>query len=146
MSICAHGSRLRRLAIPAFGLIGVWLVAITVTAVWDVHWFWRDRLKISRCVHGFTVLVARASGVRLHRRRLGGDQAAGFGIVDIVRFRYDTWWFGLFNGVRLGLCHQLVFTAHRQRPAARTGRCCSGRSASPAVGSGITWLDGRRAR
>lgn len=116
------GSRLRRLAIPAFGLIGVWIiVGIVTTAVWDVKWFWQAiKLVISPLwfMGVYLVLVALLPvALWLHRRF---DSAvivvlAGLaGIVDIVRFRYNEPWFGLFNMVLVwGLCHQLGFFYER---------------------------------
>ena len=123
------GSRVRRLAIPSLALLGVWIViGIVISFVFDVQWIWRAVILVVSplwfiAVYLMLVLLLPVA-LRLHARF---DSivlvvlAGAAGAVDIIRFRYDVEWVGLFNMVLVwGLCHQLGFFYERIVAARRT--------------------------
>jgi peptidoglycan/LPS O-acetylase OafA/YrhL len=123
------GVRLRRLAVPALALLGVWIViGIVVSAVWDWAWTWQAvKLVVSPLwfmgVYLVLVLLLPAA-LWLHQRfdTIVLVTLAGIaGLVDVVRFRYDVPAFGLINMVVVwGLCHQLGFFYDRIVTSRRT--------------------------
>ena len=131
----SSASRLKRLAIPTFALLGVWIViGIVVSAVFDWHWTWRAvKLVVSPLwfmgVYLMLVLLLPVA-IWLHERfdTIVLVMLAGVaGLVDVIRFRYDVAGLGLINMVVVwGLCHQLGFFYDRivaARGARSTGRC-----------------------
>ncbi len=123
------GSRLKRLAVPTFALLGVWiLVGIVVSAVFDWNWTWQAvKLVVSPLwfmgVYLMLVLVLPVA-IWLHERfdTIVLVTLAGFaGLVDVARFRYDVPFVGLINMVLVwGLCHQLGFFYDRIASSRRT--------------------------
>jgi peptidoglycan/LPS O-acetylase OafA/YrhL len=123
------GVRLKRLAVPTFALLGVWIViGIAVSAVWDWTWTWQAiKLVVSPLwfmgVYLMLVLILPAA-LWLHERfdTIVLVTLAGIaGLVDVVRFRYDLPAFGLINMIVVwGLCHQLGFFYDRIVSARRT--------------------------
>jgi peptidoglycan/LPS O-acetylase OafA/YrhL len=123
------GVRLKRLAVPTFALLGVWIViGIAVSAVWDWTWTWQAiKLVVSPLwfmgVYLMLVLILPAA-LWLHERfdTIVLVILAGIaGLVDVVRFRYDLPAFGLINMIVVwGLCHQLGFFYDRIVSARRT--------------------------
>ena len=123
------GVRLKRLAVPALTLLGVWIViGIVVSAVWDWTWTWRAvKLVVSPLwfmgVYLMLVLLLPAA-LWLHERfdTIVLVILAGIaGLVDVVRFRYDVPAIGLVNMIVVwGLCHQLGFFYDRIVAARRT--------------------------
>jgi hypothetical protein len=120
---------LRRLAVPALALLGVWIViGIAVSAVWDWNWTWQAiELVVSPLwfmgVYLVLVLVLPVA-LWLHQRFdtiVIVTMAGVAGLVDVVRFRYDLPAFGLINMVLVwGLCHQLGFFYDRIVSSRRT--------------------------
>ena len=123
------GVRLKRLAVPTFALLGVWIViGIAVSAVWDWDWTWRAvKLVVSPLwfmgVYLMLVLILPVA-MWLHVRfdTIVLVTLAGIaGLVDVVRFRYDLPAFGLINMIVVwGLCHQLGFFYDRIVTSRRT--------------------------
>jgi Acyltransferase family len=123
------GVRLKRLAIPALALLGVWiLIGIIVSAVWDWAWTWQAvKLVVSPLwfmgVYLMLVLTL-PTALWLHERfdTIVLVTLAGIaGLVDVVRFRYDVPAIGLVNMIVVwGLCHQLGFFYDRIVAARRT--------------------------
>ncbi len=123
------GIRLKRLAVPALSLLGVWiLIGIIVSAVWDWAWTWRAvKLVVSPLwfMGVYLVLVVLLpAAIWLHERfdTIVLVTLAGVaGLVDVVRFRYDVPAFGLINMIVVwGLCHQLGFFYDRIVTSRRT--------------------------
>lgn len=121
-------SRLRRLAVPAFALLGVWIVlGIVLGAVFDLPWLGRAIVLVVSplwFIGVYLMLVAVLPvALWLHRRfdsTVLVFLAAGAGAVDILRFRYDYTWLGPLNMLLVwGLCHQLGFFYERLVHAAR---------------------------
>lgn len=123
------GVRLKRLAIPTFALIGVWIIiGIVISAVFDLRWAWRAVVLVVSplwfmMVYLVLVLLLPVA-LWLHRRF---DSvvivvlAGGAGLVDVVRFRQDVPALGLVNMVLVwGLCHQLGFFYDRISAARRS--------------------------
>ena len=112
------GVRLKRLAIPTFALLGVWVViGIIVTSVFDADYMWRAvKLVVSPLwfmgVYLMLVLILPVA-LWLHKRfdSVVLVVLAGVaGLVDVIRFREDIPALGLINMVLIwGLCHQLGF-------------------------------------
>lgn len=123
------GVRLKRLAIPTFALLGVWIViGIVISAVFDWDWVWRAvKLVVSPLwfmgVYLMLVLFLPVA-LWLHQRfdSVVLVALAGIaGIVDVIRFRNDLWAMGLINMVVVwGLCHQLGFFYDRIAKSRRT--------------------------
>lgn len=121
--------RLKRLAIPTFTLIGVWLVfGIVTTIVFDLNWMMRGVILVISpfwfMVVYLMLILLLPVAIYLHRRF---DAAvvvalAGLaGVVDVIRFRLDVWAVGLINMVLVwGLCHQLGFFYQRITNGRRT--------------------------
>lgn len=120
--------RIKRLAIPALALLGVWTAAgIALGIVFDLEWIGRAvELVVSPLwfMGVYIVLVALLPVfLWLHER---WDSvvlvflAATAGAVDILRFRYDLDWLGWVNMLAVwALCHQLGFFYERLVNAAR---------------------------
>jgi len=112
------GVRVKRLAVPALALLGVWIIiGIVLTAVFDRDYTWRAiKLVVSPLwfmgVYLMLVLILPV-GLWLHKRfdSVVLVVLAGLaGLVDVVRFRQDIPALGLINMVLVwGLCHQLGF-------------------------------------
>jgi peptidoglycan/LPS O-acetylase OafA/YrhL len=110
--------RIRRLAVPALALLGVWIaLGITLGQIFGGRWIKRGvYLVVSPLwfIGVYLMLIALLPfALWLHRR---WDMivvvwlAAIAGAVDIVRFRYHHEWLGMVNMVAVwGLCHQLGF-------------------------------------
>ena len=123
------GVRLKRLAIPTFALLGVWIViGVVVTAVFDPSYVWQTvKLVVSPLwfmgVYLMLVLLLPVA-LWLHERfdSVVLVVLAGLaGLVDVVRFREDVPWLGLVNMVLVwGLCHQLGFFWERIVAARRS--------------------------
>ena len=123
------GVRLKRLAIPTFALLGVWIViGIIVSSVFDQDYMWRAvKLVVSPLwfmgVYLMLVLILPVA-LWLHRRfdSVVLVVLAGIaGLVDVIRFREDIPALGLINMVVIwGLCHQLGFFYDRIVRARRT--------------------------
>ena len=123
------GVRLKRLAIPTFALLGVWVViGIIVTSVFDSDYMWRAvKLVVSPLwfmgVYLMLVLILPVA-LWLHKRfdSVVLVVLAGVaGLVDVIRFREDIPALGLINMVVIwGLCHQLGFFYDRIVAARRT--------------------------
>ena len=123
------GIRLKRLAVPALSLLGVWIpIGIIVSAVWDWAWTWRAvKLVVSPLWFMGVYLVLAVllpAAIWLHERfdTIVLVTLAGVaGLVDVVRFRYDVPAFGLINMIVVwGLCHQLGFFYDRIVASRRT--------------------------
>jgi len=120
--------RIKRLAIPALSLLGVWIAAgIALGAIFDLHWIGKAVLLVVSplwflAVYLMLVLLLPAF-LWLHQRfdTIVLVWFAGLaGAVDILRFRYHHEWLGLLNMVFVwGLCHQLGFFYDRLVTAAR---------------------------
>jgi hypothetical protein len=112
------GVRLKRLAIPTFALLGVWLVIGTiVSTIFAPDWVWQAvKLVVSPLwfmgVYLMLVLLLPLA-LRLHFRfdSIVIVVLAGLaGLVDVIRFRRDIPEVGLINMLLVwGLCHQLGF-------------------------------------
>ena len=123
------GSRLKRLAVPTFVLLGVWIIiGIVVSAAFDWAWTWQAiKLVVSPLwfmgIYLMLVLVLPAA-LWLHARfdTIVLVTLAGIaGLVDVVRFRYDVPEFGWINMIVVwGLCHQLGFFYERIVTSRRT--------------------------
>lgn len=123
------GVRLKRLAIPTFALLGVWvIIGIVVTSVFDRDYMWQAvKLVVSPLwfmgVYLMLVLILPIA-LWLHQRfdAVVLVVLAGVaGLVDVIRFRRDIPALGLINMVVIwGLCHQLGFFYERIVNARRT--------------------------
>ena len=123
------GVRLKRLAVPTFALLGVWIViGVAVSTVWDWNWTWRAvKLVVSPLwfmgVYLMLVLILPVA-IWLHVRFdtvVLVTLAGVAGLVDVVRFRHHLPAFGLINMIVVwGLCHQLGFFYDRIVRARRT--------------------------
>jgi peptidoglycan/LPS O-acetylase OafA/YrhL len=123
------GVRLKRLAVPTFALLGVWIViGVAVSTVWDWNWTWRAvKLVVSPLwfmgVYLMLVLILPVA-IWLHVRFdtvVLVTLAGVAGLVDVVRFRHHLPVFGLINMIVVwGLCHQLGFFYDRIVRARRT--------------------------
>jgi hypothetical protein len=123
------GVRLKRLAIPTFALLGVWVViGIIVSSVFDKEYMWQAvKLVVSPLwfmgVYLMLVLILPIA-LWLHRRfdAVVLVVLAGVaGLVDVVRFREDIPALGLINMIVIwGLCHQLGFFYDRIVNSRRT--------------------------
>ena len=121
--------RVRRFAVPALALLGVWIVlGIVLGAMFAVAWIRKAVMLVVSplwfmAVYLMLVLLLPVF-LWLHRRfdtivlvLLVGVAGA----VDIIRFRYDVEWLGCSNMVVVwGLCHQLGFFYDRIVAARRT--------------------------
>lgn len=121
--------RMRRLAVPALILLGIWIAAgIALGVIFNLHWIGRAVLLVVSplwFIAVYLMLVALLPvALWLHRRFdtvVLVFMAAIAGTVDIMRFRYDLEWLGLVNMVVVwGLCHQLGFFYERVVKASRT--------------------------
>ena len=122
------GRRIRRLAVPAFALLVVWIaLGIILGTFFNLEWIGRGVLLVVSplwFMGVYLVLVALLPVfLWLHER---WDSivlvflAAIAGTVDIVRFRYGWEWLGMVNMIAVwGLCHQLGFFYDRVVAAAR---------------------------
>lgn len=116
------GVRLKRLAIPTFALLFVWLIiGIVLATVFDWKYTWQAvKLVVSPLwfmgVYLMLVLILPVA-LWLHRRfdSVVLVVLAGLaGLVDVVRFRQNIPELGLINMVLVwGLCHQLGFFYER---------------------------------
>jgi peptidoglycan/LPS O-acetylase OafA/YrhL len=123
------GSRLRRLAVPTFVLLGVWIIiGAVVSAVFDWAWTWQAvKLVVSPLwfmgIYLMLVLVLPAA-IWLHARfdTIVLVTLAGIaGLVDVFRFRYDVPELAWINMIVVwGLCHQLGFFYERIVTSRRT--------------------------
>ena len=123
------GVRLKRLAIPTFALLGVWvIIGIIVSSVFDQEYMWRAvKLVVSPLwfmgVYLMLVLILPIA-LWLHKRFdavVLVVLAGAAGLVDVIRFREDIPALGLINMVVIwGLCHQLGFFYDRIVNARRT--------------------------
>jgi len=123
------GARAKQLAIPAFALLGVWIViGFIISFMFDPPWIWRAiKLVVSplwfMAVYLMLVLLLPIA-LWLHRRfdTVAIVAMAGLaGLIDVARFRYDMEWLGIFNMVIIwGLCHQLGFFYERIVAGRRT--------------------------
>jgi Acyltransferase family len=123
------GVRLKRLAVPTLGLLGVWIIiGAVVSAVFDWAWTWQAvKLVVSPLwfmgVYLMLVLVLPVA-IWLHTRfdTIVLVTLAGIaGLVDVFRFRYDVAELGWINMIVVwGLCHQLGFFYERIVTSRRT--------------------------
>jgi peptidoglycan/LPS O-acetylase OafA/YrhL len=122
------GRRLRRLAVPALALLGVWTaLGITLGAIFNLKWIGRAVLLVVSPLWFMAVYLMLVALLPvflwLHRRwdtTVLVFLAAIAGAVDIARFRYHHEWLGLINMVVVwGLCHQLGFFYDRLVAAVR---------------------------
>lgn len=121
--------RIRRLALPALVLLGVWVgLGIILGAVFDLHWIGRAvTLVVSPLwfLAVYLMLIALLPVfLWLHRRFdtvVLVVLAAIAGAVDIGRFRHGWDWLGWINMIAVwGLCHQAGFYYERIVAARRT--------------------------
>ena len=121
-------ARVKRLAIPALALLGVWTAAgIALGINFDLEWIGKLVVLIVSPLWFMAVYLMLVAMLPiflwLHRRFdvivlvfFGGLAGA----VDILRFRYGYEWLGLINMVFVwGLCHQLGFFYDRLAAATR---------------------------
>ena len=121
-------ARVKRLAIPALALLGVWTAAgIALGIIFDLEWIGKLVVLIVSPLWFMAVYLMLVAMLPiflwLHRRFdvivlvfFGGLAGA----VDILRFRYGYEWLGLINMVFVwGLCHQLGFFYDRLGAATR---------------------------
>jgi hypothetical protein len=123
------GSRAKRLAVPAFALLGVWIViGFIISFMFDPPWIWRAiKLVVSplwfMAVYLMLVLLLPVA-LWLHRRfdTVTIVVMAGLaGLIDVARFKYSWDWLGALNMVIIwGLCHQLGFFYERIVAARRS--------------------------
>lgn len=121
-------ARLKRLAIPALALFGVWVaLGIGLFEAFGFRWIYRAVFLVVSPLWFMAVYLMLVALLPvflwLHRR---WDVivlvwfAAVAGAVDILRFRYHHEWLGMVNMVAVwGLCHQLGFFYDRMVKAPR---------------------------
>ena len=114
--------RIKRLAVPALALLGVWiLLGIVLGSVFDLAWIGRAVILVVSplwFMGVYLMLVALLPVFLWLHRRFDSIVivwlAAIAGAIDILRFRYDLEWLGLVNMIAVwGLCHQLGFFYER---------------------------------
>ena len=120
--------QLKRLAIPALALLGVWIaLGIILGNVFDLQWIAKAVLLVVSplwFIAVYLMLVLMLPMFLWLHRRFDSIVLVWFaglaGIVDILRFRYGHDWLGLANMIFVwGLCHQLGFFYDRIVAAAR---------------------------
>ena len=110
--------RVKTLAIPALGLVGVWwILTVALTSIYDVNWLWDVTLLVVSplwfVVAYLLIIVFMPVWLRLHNRFgiltpiwLGGLAA----LIDVARFNHGWEWVGWLNMLFVwGLAHQLGF-------------------------------------
>lgn len=123
------GQRVRRLAVPALALLGVWVtIGAVLTLLFDLQWIQRAVMLVVSplwflAVYLMLVLLLPLA-LRLHERfdTIVLVVLTGMaGTVDILRFIRGWDWIGPLNMVVVwGLCHQLGFFYGRIVGARRT--------------------------